>query len=103
MLVLAGARTQVPPGPRWSPGTGTAQLVLGSAGQPWITQGCVAGFKGTVQQDFRLPVFFFIQTSLHGPLINGPKYFRFWLRFRRGIQTLVSKKLTRRGMIPRGD
>ena len=38
-----------------------------------------------------------------GTLINGFEYFRFWLKFCQVFQTLVSKKLTRRGMIPRGD
>ena len=28
------------------------------------------------------------QDNLHGPLTNGLKYFRFWLRFRRVIQIL---------------
>ena len=41
-------------------------------------------------------------SNLHVPLTNGLKYFRLWLRFRRVIKTLVSKKLTRQGMIPRG-
>ena len=35
-------------------------------------------FKGTVQRDFWLPVFFIIWTSLGQP---GLKYFRFWLGF----------------------
>ena len=58
-------------------------------------------FKGTVQRDFG-PQFFFHNSNQHGSLTNMLKYFRFWLRFRRDICILVSKKLTPRGMIPRG-
>ena len=46
---------------------------------------------------------FFHHSNQPGPLINGFKYFRFWSRFCWVFQTLVSKKLTRRGttcMIP---
>ena len=44
VLVVAGARTEVPPGPRWSLGTSTAQLLLGSTVLPWIAQCCIAGY-----------------------------------------------------------
>ena len=56
-------------------------------------------FKGTVQQDFWPPVFFYYSNQ-PGPLINGFKYFLFWLRFCR--VAVVSKKLTRPGLIPQG-
>ena len=46
---------------------------------------------------------FFHYSNLSGPLTNGLKYFRFWLRFRGVIQILGSTKLTRRGMKPWGD
>ena len=45
---------------------------------------------------------FFHNSNQPGSLTNGLKYFRFWFRFRRDIRILVSKKLTPRGMIPRG-
>ena len=39
-------------------------------------------FKGTVQQDFRPPVFYIIRTGLsHWPVTNGLKYFCFWFSF----------------------
>ena len=43
------------------------------------------------------PNFFFIIRTSMGSLTNRLKYFRFWLRFRRDICILVSKKLTPRG------
>ena len=53
---------------------------------------------------FSAPSFFIIPTGLDsGPLTNGLKYFRIWLSFRRDIQSLVSKKLTPRRFILRGD
>ena len=33
--------------------------------------------KGTVQRDFRPPVFLYYNSNLTGPLANGLKYFRF--------------------------
>ena len=45
---------------------------------------------------------FFHNSNLAGPLTNGLKYFRFWLSFRWVIRFLGSKKLTPRGIIPRG-
>ena len=45
---------------------------------------------------------FFHNSNQPGSLTNGLKYFRFWFRIRRDIRVLVSKKLTPRGMIPRG-
>ena len=44
--------------------------------------------KGTVQWDFRPPVFFIIRTCL-GPLTNGLKYIPFWFRFRRDIRGVM--------------
>ena len=58
--------------------------------------------KGTVQRDFRPPVFFH-HSNQPGPLINKFKYFHFYLGFHWDIGTSVSKKVTRRGMVPRGD
>ena len=57
--------------------------------------------KGTVQQEFHPS--FFQYSYLPGPLTNGLKYFRFWLRFRGVIKILGLKEQTRQGMIPRGD
>ena len=45
---------------------------------------------------------FFHHSNLSGALTNGLKYFRFWFRFRGVIRSLGSKKLTPRGIIPRG-
>ena len=63
-------------------------------------------FKGTVQRDFQPPVFFIIQTSL-GHWSISLNIFVFSSDFAEictcSIRTLVSKKVTRRGMIPRGD
>ena len=50
--------------------------------------------KGTVQQDFRPPVFFINRTHLDPWL----KYIRFWLKFRRNLSL---KKLTPQGIRPR--
>ena len=47
-------------------------------------------FKGTVQRDFRRPVFFSHNLNQPGPLTNGTKYFRFWLSFRRVIQIFMN-------------
>ena len=58
-------------------------------------------FKGTVQRDFG-PQFFFHNSNQHGSLTNRLKYFRFWLRFRRDIRILVSKKMTPLSVILRG-
>ena len=75
--------------------------------------------KGQSNKLFNLH--FFPYFNMHGPLNNGLKYFRFWLRFRRIIKTLGLKKtdlpgndtpgshvlsdfvLTRWGNIPWGD
>ena len=45
---------------------------------------------------------FIHHSNLPGPLSNGVKFFRFWLRFRWVIRSLVSKKLTPRSIILRG-
>ena len=50
-----------------------------------------------------LNLHFFHYSNLSGPLSDGLQYFKFWIRFRRVIQILASKKLTGRGMIPWGD
>ena len=50
-----------------------------------------------------LPPVFFHHSNQPGPQINGFKYFLFELRFHWNIRNLVSKKVTRRGMIPWGD
>ena len=45
----------------------------------------INSFKGTVQRDFELH--FFHHSNQPGLLINGFKYFQFFLRFRRVIRT----------------
>ena len=71
-----------------------------------------SNIKGTVQQDFRTS--FFHNSNLPGPLTNGLKYFRFWLRIRRVIQIFRNLRWDNlpeyhtpvspspRGFIPRG-
>ena len=54
-----------------------------------------SNIKGTVQQDFRTS--FFHNSNLPGPLTNGLKYFRFWLRIHSVIQIVQSPWV----MIPR--
>ena len=56
--------------------------------------------KGQSNEIFDL--LFFHHFNQPGPLTNGLKDFRIWFRFRRDIRILIVKKLTRRGMIPRG-
>ena len=51
-------------------------------------------FQGTVQWDFRPLVFFLHYSNLPGPLTNGFKYFRFWLRFCWVIRIVGSKNQT---------
>ena len=56
--------------------------------------------NGTVHRDFR-PRRFNL-SNLTGPLNDGLKYFRFWLRIHQVIQVSSSKKLTRQDLINRG-
>ena len=60
------------------------------------------GIKETVQRDFRPP--FFHYSNLHGPLIDGLKYFRFLIKISRSLSNFRLNKTNLPGYdIPRGD